>query len=191
MLSHLSLISLSIVLPQLTIAYVGNVTYWEYNGKAGSCGQVHQNDDQVVSLSNLIMQNPPNPNKNPICGMTIYILNPSTGQEITAKVADTCSSCTEENIVVSKGIFQTMAKPEKGVVQNVTWYGESNTGFGSATQLPAADGSGSGSANVGYTDTEAASGGTGAYVAASSGGLATGAGIPSTVLIPPATSEAY
>ncbi|KAL9037189.1 MAG: hypothetical protein Q9214_005809, partial [Letrouitia sp. 1 TL-2023] len=136
------------------------------------------NDDQVVSLSKLIMKNPANPNTNPLCGTDVYISNVQTGQNIKVKVTDTCANCTKTDIVVSKGVFQTMAKPRQGVVKNVTWYL-----MGDLVQPSTVGNSGSGNPEYGDTGTASATpfgGGTGANTAAYSTGVSTAAGVLST-----------
>lgn len=80
-----------LLLTTLTHAYTGDMTY--YDPGMGSCGIASGPNDDIVALSNAIMQNSGNPNANPKCGSMIGIWNPYTKKHYTAKVVDTCGAC--------------------------------------------------------------------------------------------------
>ena len=54
------------------------------------------------------MNNPPNPNNNPICGTQINIYNPATGTTHQATIVDTCEGCKEYDIDVSPSVFEAV-----------------------------------------------------------------------------------
>ena len=54
------------------------------------------------------MNNPANPNDNPVCGTQINIYNPATGDTNQAMIVDTCEGCGEYDIDVSPSIFETV-----------------------------------------------------------------------------------
>ena len=74
----------------------------------GSCGYTNSASDAIVALSTEIMNNPPNPNDNPICGTSINIYNPATGDTNTATIVDTCEGCGEYDIDVSPSVFEAV-----------------------------------------------------------------------------------
>lgn len=53
-----------------------------------------------------MMNNPPNPNDNPLCGTQITITNPATGNTAQATIVDTCEGCAYEDIDVSPSVFE-------------------------------------------------------------------------------------
>lgn len=53
-----------------------------------------------------MMNNPPNPNANRLCGTTIGIYNPATGGTTQATIVDTCYGCAFEDIDVSPSVFE-------------------------------------------------------------------------------------
>ena len=55
-----------------------------------------------------MMQNPPNPNDNPLCGTAIQIRNPTTGTTYSATIVDTCEGCADEDIDVSPSVFEAV-----------------------------------------------------------------------------------
>ena len=54
------------------------------------------------------MNNPANPNDNPLCGTTINIYNPATGNTNSATIVDTCEGCSEYDIDVSPSVFEAV-----------------------------------------------------------------------------------
>lgn len=72
-----------------------------------------------------MMNNPPNPNDNPLCGTTISIYNPATGGTTPATIVDTCEGCAYEDIDVSPSVFEQV--DPNGLSDGrigVTWSGE-------------------------------------------------------------------
>ena len=55
-----------------------------------------------------MMNNPPNPNDNPLCGTSINIYNPATGSTTQATIVDTCEGCAYEDIDVSPSVFEAV-----------------------------------------------------------------------------------
>lgn len=51
--------------------FTGDITH--YATGLGSCGVSNNDQDPVVALSAKTMNNPPNPNDNPLCGTQIHI----------------------------------------------------------------------------------------------------------------------
>ncbi|KAI4284246.1 MAG: hypothetical protein L6R38_001577 [Xanthoria sp. 2 TBL-2021] len=120
-ISTLSPFALLLLTP-LTHAYTGDMTY--YDPGMGSCGIASGPNDDIVALSNAIMQNGGNPNANPKCGSMIGIWNPYTKKHYTAKVVDTCGACKPEDIDVSPALFKKVAPNGNGRVHGINWGGQ-------------------------------------------------------------------
>lgn len=58
-----------------------------------------------------MMNNPANPNANPLCGTKINIYNPATYTTTQATIVDTCEGCGFEDIDVSPAVFK-MVDPD-------------------------------------------------------------------------------
>ena len=86
-----------------------------------SCGSTIQNGDAVVALSVPVMNNPANPNNNPICNKQISIHNPTTGTDTIATVVDTCQGCAFGNIDVMEDLFYKIAPNGDGRVHGIEW----------------------------------------------------------------------
>ena len=87
----------------------------------GSCGGEIQNGDAKVALSVLLMNNPANPNSNPICNKQISIHNPITGTDTIATVADTCQACALGDLDVMEDLFYVIAPNGNGRVHGIEW----------------------------------------------------------------------
>lgn len=111
-------LSLAISIP-LANAYTGDLTH--YTPSLGSCGTVNQNGDAIVALSIALMNNPANPNNNPICNKQISITNPNTGTTTTATVMDTCQACAFGDMDVPDDLFNTIAPNGNGRVPGIEW----------------------------------------------------------------------
>ena len=61
------------------------------------------------------MQNPANPNDNPLCGTKISIFNPNTGATTEATIVDTCVGCQEYDIDVTETLFDEIVPGGSGV----------------------------------------------------------------------------
>ncbi|CAE6452714.1 unnamed protein product [Rhizoctonia solani] len=98
----------------------GFATFFEQGGVAGACGTVHSDNDKVVALDyrrygNLSKQSSD-------CGRTVVITNPKNGKTVTAKVADACPTCENENCLdLSHGAFDQIATREEGMVA-INWH---------------------------------------------------------------------
>lgn len=56
-----------------------------------------------------MMKNPANRNDNPLCGTSINIYNPATGDTTTqVTIVDTCPGCAYEAIDVSPSVFEAV-----------------------------------------------------------------------------------
>lgn len=84
------------------ITHYGIATFYEQNGAAGSCGQVHAESDRVIALSPS-WQGSGYPPK--YCGRKIQITNNGGGQNnngkgkvVEATVADTCPGCNSDHL---------------------------------------------------------------------------------------------
>lgn len=103
----------------LTNAYTGDLTH--FTPAVGSCGVTNGPTDNIVALSHLLMQNPANPNLNPICNKQIKITNPDTGTTITATVTDTCGGCKYEDVDATDSLFVALAPQGDGRVPGIQW----------------------------------------------------------------------
>ncbi|KAL8817487.1 MAG: hypothetical protein Q9223_003681, partial [Gallowayella weberi] len=121
-MAPLALALTTLLLPFLTTAYKGDMTY--YAPGLGSCGITSNppaDHINVVALSREIMANPPNPNLNPKCGSKITIYNPATKKKHTATVVDTCWACKKEDIDVNVELFRLVAPKGDGRVHGIMW----------------------------------------------------------------------
>ncbi|KAI4117135.1 MAG: hypothetical protein LQ338_007603 [Usnochroma carphineum] len=94
------------------VTHYGIATFYEQNGAAGSCGQVHAESDYIIALSPSWQGSgyPP-----AYCGRKIQITNDGGGQSnngkgkvVTATVADTCPGCDSNHLDLSHGAFQAL-----------------------------------------------------------------------------------
>lgn len=104
----------------------------------GSCGSNIQNGDAKVALSVHLMNNPANPNSNPICNKQISIHNPTTGTDTIATVADTCQACEPGDLDVMEDLFYAIAPNGDGRVHGIEWTPIGWTVPGGATAQPSA-----------------------------------------------------
>ena len=74
------------------------------------------------------MNNPANPNNNPLCGTQINIYNPATGGTTQATIVDTCGSCAYEDIDVSPSVFEAVDPKGLGDGRIVVDWGGSAVG---------------------------------------------------------------
>ncbi|KAI4191036.1 MAG: hypothetical protein LQ346_004822 [Caloplaca aetnensis] len=84
------------------ITHYGSATFYEQNGAAGSCGQVHADSDMIIALSPS-WQGTGYPPK--YCGRKIEITNDGGGDNnngqgkvVVATVADTCPGCDSNHL---------------------------------------------------------------------------------------------
>lgn len=98
--------------------YSGDITHYDVG--LGSCGQTHSDSEAVVAIPEGMMNNPANPNLNPLCGQTITISY--GGQEHTAEIVDTCGGCYETSIDLSPTLFKAVAPNGDGRVSDVKWW---------------------------------------------------------------------
>lgn len=97
---------------------VGEMTH--YDPGLGSCGLTNTGDEAIVALAVDTMNNPANPNLNPLCGKFITI--EFEGQRHQAKVVDTCGACATGDIDLSLTLFQQVAPGGDGRVAGVKWW---------------------------------------------------------------------
>jgi expansin (peptidoglycan-binding protein) len=86
----------------------------------GSCGMTNDGSEPIVALAIDMMNNPANPNLNPLCGT--YITIDYQGKRHKAKVVDTCYACAKGDIDLSITLFQEVAPAGDGRVPNVKWW---------------------------------------------------------------------
>lgn len=122
-ISTLSPLALFLLTP-LIHAYTGDMTYYSPSVGTGSCGWVAGDNEDVVALSNEILQNGANPNANPKCGSMIGIWNPQTKKHYTAKIVDRCAGCKKFDIDVSPALFKKVAPNGDGRVKGINWGGQ-------------------------------------------------------------------
>ena len=80
-----------------------------------------QSSDAVVALSIAMMNNPANPNDNPICNKQISIHNPAAGTDTVATVVDTCQACQFGDIDAMPDLFKKIAPNGDGRVHGIEW----------------------------------------------------------------------
>ena len=100
-------------------AYTGDITYYDVSVGIGSCGTIASNSDNVVALSHLDMNNPANPNANPLCGKEITIYY--NGATHHARIWDTCPTCGQGSLDLPQPLFDAVAPGGDGRVHGVTW----------------------------------------------------------------------
>jgi len=88
-------------------------TYYYQNGNAGSCGDYNSDDAIIVAVKSGIMGSQ-------LCGKSVTLRNTATGKSITAKIADTCPTCENQGIDLSKGAFEALLPDGAGLGQGVT-----------------------------------------------------------------------
>ena len=98
--------------------YSGDITFYDVG--MGSCGRYNTADQPVVALAVSMMNNPANPNNNPLCGKTITISYGGTTHQAT--VVDTCHDCSRESIDLSTSLFKLVAPGGDGRVHGVQWW---------------------------------------------------------------------
>ena len=96
---------------------VGDMTFYPVG--VGSCGKTISDSQSIVALSYEVMNNPPNPNNNPLCGKSITTTY--NGIVKTATVEDTCQGCPVTDIDVNEYLFEQFASLSIGRLQNVSW----------------------------------------------------------------------
>ncbi|KAH7340882.1 RlpA-like double-psi beta-barrel-protein domain-containing protein-containing protein [Rhizoctonia solani] len=93
----------------------GFATFFEQRGVAGACGAVHAETDKVVALDYRRYGDLGRQSSD--CGRTVLITNPKNGKTVTAKVADACPTCENENCLdLSYGAFDEIATRKEGMV---------------------------------------------------------------------------
>ncbi|KAK4549891.1 hypothetical protein LTR36_005192 [Oleoguttula mirabilis] len=98
--------------------YTGDITYYETG--EGSCGWTNTDSDAIVALPHVMMNNPANPNNNPLCGT--YITISYAGSTHQAKIVDTCMGCDNAAIDLSPTLFTAVAPDGNGRVHDVEWW---------------------------------------------------------------------
>lgn len=102
-----------------TGTHTGDITYYDVSVGTGSCGTTASNTDNVVALSHLDMNNGANPNNNPLCGTMININY--NGATHSARVFDTCPTCSEGSLDLTNALFLAVAPEGDGRVTGVSW----------------------------------------------------------------------
>lgn len=93
----------------------GSATFFTQGGVAGACGTVHQDSDYVIAMQTVLYNNGAN------CGRKIRLTRTSTGQSITATVADECPTCiNDQSLDLSVAAFNALASPDVGMF-DITW----------------------------------------------------------------------
>lgn len=94
-------------------AHSGVATWYLQNGNAGACGTISSDDSYIAAL-------PPSSFSPSLCGKQVAIKDLSSGKTITVTVADSCPTCGNYDLDLSRGAFSAMAGFEQGQVA-VTW----------------------------------------------------------------------
>jgi len=83
--------------------YSGIATYYLQNGNAGNCGNYNPDSALIVALYTGVY------GSGEYCGKTVTLKNTSNGNTVTATVADSCPSCSQNgNIDCSEGTFKAL-----------------------------------------------------------------------------------
>lgn len=63
----------------------------------------------------------------PFCGQTLQVMNPATGQTVTATVQDDCMLCTGElSLDMSESTFEAIGTLSEGVIEVEWWWVDAN-----------------------------------------------------------------
>ncbi|KAG1352313.1 hypothetical protein G6F62_002720 [Rhizopus arrhizus] len=96
--------------------YSGDGTF--YSPGLGSCGITNSDSDMVAALNAPQMNNPANPNNNPLCGK--YINVHGHKGTVRVKIVDTCPPCKSGDVDLSTAAFGKIANYDEGRVP-ITW----------------------------------------------------------------------
>lgn len=93
------------------------MTYYDVG--LGSCGLTSAPSEHIVAIPVSQMNNPANPNANPLCGKSVTIHY--GGKTATAKIVDTCMGCKSGDLDMSTSLFSYFASMSEGRVSGMTW----------------------------------------------------------------------
>lgn len=93
--------------------YTGKATFYYQGGNAGSCGQTNSDDSYIAALSSNV-----SPDSN--CGRKIKVTNQDTGATVEVTAADTCPTCDDDSLDLSKAAFDAIGSEDQGVLP-ITW----------------------------------------------------------------------
>ncbi|CAO3662932.1 unnamed protein product [Rhizopus stolonifer] len=96
--------------------FSGDGTY--YTPGLGSCGIDNSESEMVAALNAPQMNNPANPNKNPLCGKYINVHGPKGSVKV--KIVDTCPPCKKGDVDLSVGAFKYVGSYEAGRIP-ISW----------------------------------------------------------------------
>lgn len=100
-------------------ACVGDITH--YDGGLGACGwNVNTASDMQIALPVGFMGSASN--NNPYCGKSLTIMNPTTGQTISATVGDKCMGCTGRSIDLTDALFNAIGGGCDGRCSGFEWW---------------------------------------------------------------------
>jgi hypothetical protein len=98
----------------------GELTF--YSPGLGACGWEHRDGDAICAVSHLVwdaVQVGSNPNNNPLCGRKIRVRREVEGvgtRTVDVTVVDRCTGCKANDIDLSPGVFNQLAREEQGRV---------------------------------------------------------------------------
>ncbi|KAJ5312781.1 hypothetical protein N7508_003611 [Penicillium antarcticum] len=101
--------------------YSGDLT-WFYTG-LGACGRWNVETDWIVAVSRIVFDRQArgtNPNNNGLCGQKIHIQR--DGHTVEATVVDRCEDCKENDIDVTRSLFQQFDNLDRGRIDIVWWW---------------------------------------------------------------------
>ena len=93
------------------------MTYYDVG--MGSCGWTSTPSEAIVAIPVSQMNNPANPNANPLCGKMVNIHY--GGKTKSAKIVDTCMGCKSGDLDMSTSLFSFFAPMSEGRVGGMTW----------------------------------------------------------------------
>ncbi|CAG8591420.1 1226_t:CDS:1 [Paraglomus brasilianum] len=94
----------------------GDVTF--FSPGLGSCGRVNKSSDKICAVSKILYDRftkNGNPNNNSLCGKKIAVTVGS--KTVTVTMVDRCEACGPNDIDLSPGAFNKLAKPSQGRVR--------------------------------------------------------------------------
>ncbi|KAF2839015.1 hypothetical protein M501DRAFT_1031176 [Patellaria atrata CBS 101060] len=82
----------------------GTATFFFQNGGIGSCGEQHSDNEFLVAMASSF--------NNEFCGRGIIVTNINGGQgngnQVSARIVDTCPSCASNDLDLSVGAFSAL-----------------------------------------------------------------------------------
>ncbi|KAJ5757719.1 uncharacterized protein N7511_006413 [Penicillium nucicola] len=101
--------------------YSGDLTWFDTG--LGACGGWNVGTDWIAAVSHIVFDRNArgtNPNNNGLCGQKIHIQR--GGRTVEATVVDRCEGCKENDIDVTRSLFQQFDDLDRGRIGIVWWW---------------------------------------------------------------------